>query len=271
MDSRLSELARAFLMTPPLWTLNQFGLEQFPIPEVDLSLVQAVQVKPNMRLGHKMESVFSALMTGQRTYEIIDQNIIVRRNKKTIGEIDFLLRDLRDDRFLHLELTYKFYLIDTDISEPVYQLVGPNRRDMFFTKLDKIREVQFALPFTPEGSEALKNRNLRPDQLSQQVCFKAQLFQPYRSKAIRIRPLNKGCITGFWLRFEDLQSSEFTGSKYYLPIKEEWVVIPYNKDRWISYFEVLLELNLRMLQEHSTLVWMKRPDGVCEKFFVVWW
>ncbi len=271
MEDRFVQLAKAFLQTPPLWTRSQFGLEQFRMPEIDLSRVEPIPFGSRMRLGHKMERIFLALFRGQDAYDMVLQNTVVKREKKTLGEIDFLLRDVRRDRFLHLELTYKFYLIDTDISEPIYQLVGPNRRDMFYTKLDKLKEGQFSLPFTPEGSALFRSLDMDPEQLKQEVCFKAQLFKPKGDSRIGIRPLNKGCIAGYWMRLEDFESEGYQGQLYYFPSKEEWVLTPYQVTSWMTYYDTLLELNLRMIQKNSTLVWMKRREGALEKFFVVWW
>ncbi|MEL6977000.1 MAG: DUF1853 family protein, partial [Bacteroidota bacterium] len=67
-----------------------------------------------------------------KTYEVVLKNIPVLEGKTTVGEIDFILKDLVRDEVVHVELTYKFYVIDPSISEPIHRLLGPNRRDMFF-------------------------------------------------------------------------------------------------------------------------------------------
>ncbi len=271
MEGLFSQMARAFLMTPPLWTRSQFGLQQFPFPEIDLTRVRPISFESGMRLGHKMERIFTALLQGQDTYELIRENVLIKKDKKTLGEIDFLLKDMRHDGRLHLELTYKFYLIDMDISEPIYRLVGPNRRDMFYTKLEKLRESQLTLPHTNEGTKTLRALEMEPELLEQQVCFKAQLFRPFHSVQLGIRPLNKSCIAGTWMRFKDFESAEFKAHQYYFPSKEEWVILPYNTKDWIPHFNAMVELNLRMLRQNSTLVWMRKNEGRLEKFFVVWW
>ncbi|GGD38616.1 DUF1853 family protein [Muriicola marianensis] len=271
MKDRFTDLAKAFLQTPPLWTRSQFGMEQFQLPEIDLSAVRPETFSSGMRLGHKMERIFLSLLKGQETYGLIGQNILVRRDKITLGEIDFLLRHIHEDRAVHVELTYKFYLVDTDISEPIYQLVGPNRKDMFFTKLDKLKEGQFSLPYSEEGTKVLEAMGLHPANLDQKVCFKAQLFIPYSAERVGIRPLNTRCVVGSWMRMEDFESPAFRDHEYYFPAKEEWVLNSYDTDSWMPYYDTLLELNLRMIKQHSTLVWMKKANGEFEKFFVVWW
>ncbi|WP_372946623.1 DUF1853 family protein [Muriicola sp.] len=271
MEDRFTDLARGFLQTPPLWTRSQFGIEQFQVPEIDLSAIKPEAFASGMRLGHKMERVFLSLLRGQKTYKLIGQNILVTQEKITLGEIDFLLRHVQEDRAVHVELTYKFYLVDTDMSEPMYQLVGPNRKDMFFTKLDKLKEGQFSLPHSEEGTKALETLGLHPANLDQKVCFKAQLFIPYKAERVRIRPLNTRCIVGTWMRMGDFESTAFRQHKYYFPTKELWVVNPFDTESWIPYYDALLEINFRVLKHQSTLVWMKKTDGTFEKFFVVWW
>ncbi|NNK21559.1 MAG: DUF1853 family protein, partial [Flavobacteriaceae bacterium] len=133
MSSFSRQITAAFLSTQPLWTRQQFGIEQFIFPEINLEEVQEFPIPSRMRLGHKMELVFNAAMEKQSSYELIERNIVIQRGNRTLGELDFLLRDTSDNSLIHLELTYKFYLIDNEISEPIYRLVGPNRRDMFYT------------------------------------------------------------------------------------------------------------------------------------------
>ncbi len=172
---------------------------------------------------------------------------------------------------MHIELTYKFYIIDTDITEPIHQLMGPNRRDMFFTKMEKIKQRQFPLLHTPQGTDVLKQNGIDPQKVEQQCCFKAQLFVPYRMPNVHIRPLNKACIGGYWLKFNDFNAKEFQSYSYYLPYKSEWVIIPHNEVPWKSHFEILMDVNLRMIKENAPLVWMKKSETEFEKFFVVWW
>ncbi len=271
MENRFKSLARAFLETPPLWKKSQFGLEQFAMPDIDVDHLDEVHIPPKLRLGHKMERVFHALLSAKGHYEVIDRNVVVKRERRTLGEMDYLLRDTHNAQAIHLELTYKFYLIDPGISEPIYRLVGPNRRDMFYTKLDKLKEGQFALPFTEEGRLALIKRQLEPERLKQQVCFKAQLFRPYGSDRLGIRPLNPHCLAGTWMRLDDFQKSEFTEYTYYLPTKEEWASSPRDQVQWDSHYSVLIDLNLRMLKKSSALIWRRKKEGDHDKFFVVWW
>lgn len=261
---------QGFLKTPPLWTKTQFGIPQFQFPEVDLSSLQPKPISQKLRLGHQMEQVCKQLLDHSPNFEVLLYNEPVREGKQTLGEMDYILRDTATGALVHVELTYKFYLIDPAISEPIHQLMGPNRRDMFFTKMEKIKQQQFTLLHTAPAQRLLAEKGLQAP-IAHQALFKAQLFAPYQSKPIPIRPLNPECIVGQWLRMADLQTDAFKGASYYIPYKTEWVVEPHDQVPWMPYFEALLEINLRLLQQNAPMVWVKKKDATLEKCFVVWW
>ncbi|MFS4491928.1 DUF1853 family protein [Maribacter sp. 2308TA10-17] len=269
--AHLQKQCIGFLNTPPLWQNDQFGIRQFEFPEIDLRTFQPQAIPERIRLGHQMEYVFKQLVAHSNRYEILLHNLPIREGKKTIGEIDFILKDIQTEELLHIELTYKFYIINPEISEPIHQLMGPNRRDMFFTKMEKIKNEQFKLLHSKEGTKALYNNNIDSSKISHQTCYKAQLFEPYGSNPVNIRPLNTNCFKGYWLRFEDFKSADFKSYEFYIPYKSQWVIAPHENVPWKSHFEILMDVNLRMLQENAPMVWMKKSETEFEKFFVVWW
>ncbi len=260
-----------FLNTPALWTNEQFGIRQFEFPEIHPNDFVVQPIPGRIRLGHQMEHVFLQLIDQSDTYQVVVHNLPVKQGNRTIGEIDFILKETETSKIIHVELTYKFYIIDSDISEPIHQLIGPNRRDMFFTKMEKIKNRQFPLLHTAEGAEVLKHNGIDHTSLEHQCCFKAQLFVPFGKPSVRILPLNKASIQGFWLRFDEFNTKHFQEYSYYIPYKTEWVVPPHNDIPWKSHFEILIDLNLRMIKENAPMVWMHKSKAEIEKFFVVWW
>jgi len=266
-----------FLKTPPLWNNKQFGIQQFEFPSFTLNNFEASPISYKMRLGHQMEAVFKQLIIHSSKYELLLHNLPIREGKTTMGEIDFILkptcptgREIETSKLVHVELTYKFYIIDMAISEPIHRLIGPNRRDMFFTKMEKIKHRQFPLLHSLEGAEALLQNGIDNNNIEHQCCFKAQLFIPFGHTSVHIRPLNKDCVSGFWIRFDDFNTLEFKSHQYYIPYKSEWVVRP-NKDvKWQSHYEILMDINLRMLKENSPLVWIRKSETEIEKVFIVW-
>jgi hypothetical protein len=271
MPDHLKKQTRGFLQALPLWTNTQFGIRQFEFPEIDLTDFQPVPVPQKLRLGHQMEHICRQLLDYCPEYEVLLHNLPVRDGKQTLGEIDFILKEVETQQLIHVELTYKFYIINPEISEPIHQLMGPNKRDMFFTKMEKIKHEQFALLHTATGSKLLAENGLDHRQITHRACYKAQLFEPYLSKPLHLRPLNPNCIMGYWLRLADFQTDSFKEHEYYVPYKNQWVLEPHADVAWMPHFEILLDINLRLLQQNAPLVWMKKNETEFEKFFVVWW
>lgn len=260
-----------FLKTAPLWTKEQFGLQQFDFPAIDLKNFAPQPMATKLRLGHQMEAVFEQLIQHSTDYNILLKNLSVREGNRTIGEIDFIIENIKNKLIKHVELTYKFYIIDSDISEPIHRLLGPNRRDMFFTKMVKIKNQQIPLLHSKSASETLIKNNIPLELLTHEVCFKAQLFMPHEQSKVSIGSLNKECIAGFWIRFEAFNLKYFQDFRYYIPSKSEWVVQPHHNVEWFSHYEILPEVNLRMIKENSPMLWMKKSANDIEKCFVVWW
>ncbi|MDB2606600.1 DUF1853 family protein [Zobellia sp.] len=267
----IKEKCLGFLGTPPLWKGNAFGIEQFVFPEVNLNRFLPKPIFKKIRLGHQMEHVFTQLLVRNNTYDLVLHNQPVKDGNRTIGEIDFILKHRETAQLIHVELTYKFYIIDPSISEPIHRLVGPDRRDMFFTKMEKIRDKQFPLLHSKNGIRTLSEKNIHHEEIAHQACYKAQLFMPYTDDKVDITPLNTSCVYGYWVKFEDFEKDAFKNYKYYIPSKSEWVIAPHKKVRWTSHFETLMEVNLRTLNKNAPMLWMKKSDSKFEKFFVVWW
>lgn len=264
-------LCDGFLNTPPLWRNEQFGIQQFEFPSVDFDTLQTKPLPTNLRLGHQMEYVFKQLVEASGAYTVAVHNLPITKGGITKGEIDFVLKKPSTKQLIHVELTYKFYLIDPTISEPIHQLIGPNRRDTFFAKMEKIKHKQFPLLHTEEGTKAVQERDIAPSSIEQQCCFKAQLFEPYGSKTNTLGAFNRDCLAGYWLRFNDFNTADFGKAQFYMPTKSEWVIAPHDQVAWKSHSEILSEVGPSLLQERAPMLWVKKSDTEFEKLFVVWW
>lgn len=266
----MHQILSGFYNTPPLWKNTQFGLKQFAFPKLNIDHKTQIDLPGNLRLGHQMEYVFKHLISISKNHDVILSNILVEEGKTRVGELDFILKEFKNGQFIHVELAYKFYIINPDISEPIYRLMGPNKRDMFYTKLDKLKEKQFPLLHHSSLFPQWEANDINVLGITQQCCFKVQLFEPFEEQT-SIRPLNTDCIVGKWIPFEDFNSQRFSGNDYYIPRKLEWVITPHLNVSWMTHFETLMEVNLRMVKENAPMLWVKNPDGTIEKLFVVWW
>jgi hypothetical protein len=218
-----------------------------------------------------MEYVCKQLLEYSSNYEILVYNLPIREEKQTLGEVDFILRDLETEKIIHVELTYKFYIIEPDITEPLHQLIGPNKRDAFIMKMEKIKNKQFALLHSKAGSKALADKGIIVSDITHKACFKAQLFKPFKQDTVHLHLLNKNCIMGYWLRFFEFNTSTFSQHHFYIPTKSEWVIEPHLKVNWLTYSKSLAEVHQRLTNKNSPLVWLKKGDTEFEKFFIVWW
>ncbi|WP_405396847.1 DUF1853 family protein [Maribacter sp. Asnod2-G09] len=246
-------------------------MTQFDFPEVDLNEITQTEIPEKLRLGHQMEYVCKQLLDASDEYEVLLHNLPIREGKQTIGEIDFILKDTATQQLIHVELTYKFYLIDTAIENTIHQLIGPNRSDAFYKKLEKIKKHQFSLIYTDIGQTALLEKGIDTTNIKQQVCYKAQLFQPYKIASLDISPINSYCIVGYWLRLEEFNTPKFVDYKFYIPNKSEWVFHPFEEVAWVSHDEIVITITERLNNKSAPMVWMKKNNSTFEKFFVVWW
>ncbi|MEP0266221.1 DUF1853 family protein [Dokdonia sp.] len=260
-----------FLASPPLWKHEQFGLKQFVIPEINLNTFRLQPIPENLRLGHQVEHILYQLLDHSEACDVLAHNIQIKRGHDTLGELDFLIRFRESGHLLHLELTYKFYIIDPSISEPIHQLIGPNRKDAFFAKLEKTKQKQLPLLYTEEGIKTLQSLEIDPLQIEQQVLFLGQLFIPYKATPSVIDPLNTDCIVGFWIQLSNFKSSVFKGYQYYITQKKEWIHTPHHDVVWTSYQEALSEIQAKHLQKRAPIVWIKKDDKTIDRCFIVWW
>ncbi len=227
-----------------------------------------LKLESKLRLGKLVEQFVFNQFLGDDSIEIIVENLQIQEDKITIGELDCIL--LKDKKPIHLEIVYKFYLYDKTIgTSEIEHWIGPNRRDSFYLKYEKLINKQLPLLHHPKTKEVLKEYNLKAEDISQKVYFKAQLF-PHLSELDTTFPLiNNECISGFYIYEEELK--QFDDCKFYIPTKHNWLIQAHSNVDWLSFENFKTQLNEYLEQKNAPLCWLKKPNGVIFKFFVVWW
>jgi len=268
MNKNLLIYIKAFLNTPPLWIENTFDINQFKIPEINWANFTPASIPDNIRLGHQIEHLFFQIVGHSKEFNILIYNEPIRNKQRTLGEIDFIIENTSSKQLVHVELTYKFYIIDTSTEE--YKLIGPNRKDAFFTKLEKIKNIQFPLLHSPEAIKVIEEKGINTKNIIHQTCFKAQLFVPYQEEII-ISKFNKNCIVGFWIHFNHFSNNDFKSQQYYIPTKKEWMLVPHNNVVWKSYDNLYISLTSAIQEQRSPMIWSKNKENTHTKFFIVWW
>lgn len=168
---------------------------------------------------------------------------------------------------MHLEIVFKFYLYDPDLSPEINRWVGPNRKDSLILKLNKLKERQLPLLHLPETAQILNQMELKAGSFEQAVNFKAQLFVPWKDSGKTYPLVNPECIIGFYLKEEEL--NHFADHEFYIPTKLDWVVEPHEAVTWMKFHQFKKEVKVILEQYRSPMCWMRSKNGEMQKFFVV--
>ncbi|WP_295983015.1 DUF1853 family protein, partial [uncultured Algibacter sp.] len=116
-----------FLKTPFL-RINDavYNLDQFKITSKFNKI--KIALEKNLRLGKYVEQLVSFELAQQNNISVLAENIQIQDGKITLGELDCLL--LKNNKPIHLEVIYKFYLYDATVGESeIDHFIGPNRKD----------------------------------------------------------------------------------------------------------------------------------------------
>jgi len=255
-----------FLKTPWLWQNTAvFNLKQFQIEQI-VSKID-IEIDEKLRLGKYIERLVSFQLKQHQDISVLAENIQIQDNKITLGELDYLL--LKNNKPIHLEIIYKFYLYDDTVGKTeIDHFIGPNRKDSLLEKLVKLKEKQLPLLFSNACKPYLDKLQLHAKAIAQQVFFKVQLFVPFNQN-ITLKTLNNDCISGVYITKKELEY--FTDCKFYIPSKKDWLVEPYTSIDWVSYSDFNNMTRSYFENQFSTLCWVKHKNGELKKMFLVWW
>ncbi len=279
MKDRLLKQFKGFIETSPLWyDEGPFGILQFNLPsttniipkENDL-LTLIPSLAENFVLGKRMESFFSFVIRKSPDMKLVAENLQISKEKITIGEIDFIIEDLKRKELLHVEMVYKIYVYDPSFENEAERWIGPNRRDSLLQKIQKLRDHQFPLLNRPETLQALKSFKIKTKILKQQVCFKAHLFLPRQLAGQSFPLLNNSCVSGYWIHLHEFTPEEFSDHRFFAPKKQDWPIYPQGNEEWYSYQVIHGQVLQLHEKKTSPLLWMHTSHGEFRRIFVVWW
>lgn len=268
MDAKTKLRYLGAITTPPLWKGSAVAdFEQIDLNAKPVNTDQADF--RNRRLGKLVEEFVFYQLKHEKRISWIDDNLQIQDNKITVGEIDALYYD--EGHPVHLEIAYKFYLYDKleTYNDPLAYWIGPNRKDTLAYKLQKFRNKQFSLLHNPLSQHYLTQYSLSAKDISQKLCFKAQLFLPYQSAKLELGPVNPDCVAGFYLSFAELEM--FDHHQFYIPDKLDWLIKPILEVDWIDSPKAKELLSTEVANRRSPMIWVKGNDDVITKCFVVFW
>ena len=214
-------LLKSLVCGPPLIgklpEADRFDFEKLEVPERYPSLNFC------QKLGHIYEDALGILFSSSNHFELIHQSLQIRKDRHTtIGELDYLIKDLGSDDFLHLELATKFYLaVET---KDGFLLPGPDTRDNYYRKLKHLREHQLQLPklYQEYLPERIRNQAI----ISQHLVY-GIIFDHVSSGSVTSPDyIHDYCRRGRWLHHCDVGKFFINASRLDLIPKALWPVSP---------------------------------------------
>lgn len=255
-----------YFSTPLLWEGELNGIKQLDLPVIK-ETCYTKEIEKKLRLGHLVEYYVEHEFDSHDEIEIMAKNLQINDDSRTLGEFDFIIYN--KGQLQQIEVVYKFYLRDKSLSsDPIKQWIGPNRNDSLMQKLNKISNAQFPVLSTTEAIKTLHSLGINTDDIEQRVYFKAELYTSVDDKE-QISPLNEAALAGRYYSIDQLQ--QFVDSKFYIPVKHDWLIKPHVDVSWMTYensnqtFKELIET------EKSALFWRKDKRGNLSKGFLVCW
>lgn len=241
-------------------------VEPFELSQVHIDDAISVSL-PDIILGKQAEFIFSEILKASKNYAVLLENIQINQDKRTIGELDYILKNKETNAVYHVELACKFYVLKEDENLQLEgQWIGPNLKDTLLDKINKFEQRQFPLLYHGATKEILSTLSIS-ETIQQQFCIKAKLFVP-ENYAKELPPYYKNCIQGVWKKFADLKLNK--DATYAIPSKRAWLLPETQITTWCSSEHIFEVIATQIATKKSPLVYQKLGDQIVS-FFVVWW
>ena len=248
--------------------MEEYPFEKFEFLDEEI-LENEFRFPKNSVLGMQAEACFEAYINQSQHFKLLFANLQIHGEKETLGELDYIVRNLQSNKVVHIELACKFYLYDAAAGAlEEERWIGPNRKDKLYDKLEKVKLKQFPLLRKTETAKKLEELEIEIP-TSQQLCLKAFLFLPKKMKSTSFPSNFAQCVVGYWIKHFDFIAEE-TGALYAIPSKKEWLLPMETIETWHFLSEIKKEIETQIQNKKSPLIYKKTPHSM-ERFFVVWW
>lgn len=170
----------------------------------------------NQRLGFLYQHLCSELFKSTPTYSAIAEEIQLVHEGKTLGSVDFILKNRKTEQFEHWEVAVKFYLLHQGL------WYGPNAEDRLDLKLSHMLNHQLPL----SSSEQFSLKHPLWSNASQHLLMQGRLYiNPFTPE-----PVPDECL-GFSINDEQVQGRWCYQSQAHL-IKEPLYLL--DKAQWLT-------------------------------------
>lgn len=201
------------------------------------SLQQSLMSLKTRRLGERFEWLVGQWLQISPNYRCLARNVPIRQNKRTLGEMDFIIQEIATGKIIHLEVAIKFYLCKSD-GQRMADWYGPSLVDRLDLKYTRLKNHQSQLSqLYPE---------LMPYPIDERwVMMKGRMFYP---SGIQQTPsfFSVDHLMGTWLY------------QHEVPKKQDFYAI--EKPDWLA--TVTCDEHLSSLQGFDPSANLKRPQCV---------
>ncbi|MGF1764371.1 DUF1853 family protein [Aliivibrio kagoshimensis] len=167
------------------------------------------------RLGFYYQWLWKQVIEQSAHYDLIAEEVQINHEGRTIGAIDFILREHATQQLEHWEIAVKFYLFYQG------QWLGPNNSDRLDLKIDKMLNHQLTLT----SSDAFIAQTCYTEAIKPKMLVQGRLYtNPFLEERLPSHccglALNKKTITGQWC-FE--HQYPLINEPLYLLDKSQWM------------------------------------------------
>ena len=223
----------------------------------------------DLRLGNYFETLWAYALSCSSRYELVERNLQVIDGGRTVGEFDFIVKDLATSRCAHWELAVKFYLgLGNTISHASWY--GPHKKDRLDLKVAHLRERQTVLGQHPHARELLADRGIHIDDCG--VILKGRLFYPWHQMDLEHFPesANPSHLHSHWLTLPQFIEAFDNADRFRPLIGRGWMAkIPTHLDLPVLSKKTLLDHleygNFRLPLQVDRL---KAPSGLDTLFIL---
>lgn len=186
-----------------------------------------VATRKSARLGRLAETLIAYWLGHVGRFVLLAENLAVRECGRTLGEFDFVLRDLACNELVHWELTVKFYLRDPRL-QGVAAFVGPTRTDTLAAKATRMFSSQLGLSRTPAGAAALAAIGAPVG--AARAFVKGRLFypaQPVSAESV----VNPAHARGWWMCHDEFRGGRARAGRVFRVLERtQWLAWPERRD-----------------------------------------
>lgn len=184
------------------------------------------QFTANPLLGKYHEALWSFYFHSSPHFKVLLEGEQVIVDGQTLGEVDYVVRDMESGAIYHLEVALKYYMSTQNTTDPT-TWIGPNQKDHLEKKTSRLLMHQLGMiEYFPELSRARQFKGSF-------AILKGYLF-PHIEQEKPVFPLNVSTNYGAKISWSHLSSfsSKKTNLKYQLLSKPDWLM---SRKRYSEY------------------------------------